>query len=57
LRAPCGPPALSRSSAAGRATWPACARLSRRERFAAAVVAQVSLPLDYVRLNISAIKS
>ena len=28
----------------------------RRERFAAAVVAQVPLPLDYVRLNISAVK-
>ena len=26
----------------------------RRERFAAAVVAQVQLPLDYVRLNVSA---
>jgi len=29
----------------------------RRERFAAAVVAKVSLPLDYVRLNISAVKA
>jgi hypothetical protein len=27
----------------------------RREQFASAVVAQVSLPLDYVRLNVSAI--
>lgn len=34
------------------------ARLSaeRRERFAAAVVARVRLPLDYVRLNVSAIR-
>jgi trans-aconitate 2-methyltransferase len=29
----------------------------RRERFAAAVAAEVSLPLDYVRLNISAIRT
>ena len=29
----------------------------RRERFAAAVVAGVSLPLDYVRLNASAVRS
>jgi trans-aconitate methyltransferase len=28
----------------------------RRERFAAAVVAGVRLPLDYVRLNVSAIR-
>jgi trans-aconitate 2-methyltransferase len=28
----------------------------RRERFAAAVVARVSLPLDYVRLNVSALR-
>jgi trans-aconitate 2-methyltransferase len=28
---------------------------ARREQFASAVVAQVSLPLDYVRLNVSAI--
>jgi trans-aconitate 2-methyltransferase len=28
----------------------------RRERFAAAVVARVRLPLDYVRLNVSAIR-
>ena len=34
------------------------ARLSveRRERFAAAVVARVRLPLDYVRLNVSAVR-
>src|SRR5512144_2214528 len=34
------------------------ARLSepRRERFAAAVVANVSLPLDFIRLNVSAIR-
>ena len=30
---------------------------ARRERFAAAVVAGVSLPLDYVRLNVSAVRS
>jgi len=29
---------------------------ARRERFAAAVVAGVSLPLDYVRLNASAVR-
>jgi trans-aconitate 2-methyltransferase len=29
----------------------------RRERFAAAVVGRVSLPLDYVRLNVSAVRS
>ena len=28
----------------------------RRERFATAVVAGVSLPLDYVRLNVSAVR-
>jgi hypothetical protein len=28
----------------------------RRERFAAAVVAGVRLPLDYVRLNVSAVR-
>jgi len=28
----------------------------RRERFAAAVVARVRLPLDYVRLNVSAVR-
>ena len=28
----------------------------RRERFAAAIVAGVRLPLDYVRLNVSAIR-
>ncbi len=28
----------------------------RRERFAAAVVAGVSVPLDYVRLNVSAVR-
>lgn len=37
---------------------PHLARLSeqRRERFAAAVVADVGLPLDFVRLNVSAIR-
>ena len=29
----------------------------RRERFAAAVVAGVRLPLDYVRLNVSAVRA
>ncbi|HXN39112.1 MAG TPA: methyltransferase type 11, partial [Solirubrobacteraceae bacterium] len=29
----------------------------RRERFAAAVVAGVQLPLDYVRLNVSAVRA
>jgi hypothetical protein len=29
--------------------------VERRERFAAAVVARVRLPLDYVRLNVSAV--
>ena len=29
----------------------------RREQFAAAVVAQVRLPLDYVRLNVSAVRA
>jgi hypothetical protein len=28
----------------------------RRERFAATVMARVSLPLDYVRLNVSALR-
>jgi hypothetical protein len=30
--------------------------VERRERFAAAVVARVRLPLDYVRLNVSAVR-
>ena len=29
----------------------------RRERFAAAVLARVELPLDYVRLNVSAVRA
>ena len=29
---------------------------ARRERFAAAIVAGVRVPLDYVRLNVSAIR-
>ena len=29
----------------------------RRERFAAAVIAGVRLPLDYVRLNVSALRA
>jgi hypothetical protein len=28
----------------------------RREQFAAAVIADVRLPLDYVRLNVSAVR-
>jgi hypothetical protein len=31
--------------------------VERRERFAAAVVAGVRLPLDYVRLNVSAVRA